>query len=131
MFEIGYSEIFITALIALIVLGPERLPKAARLVGYWVRKARAQWYTVKAELENEIQDEELKRSLKESMADLKQTLNSHQEDMRNEMQSLDAHARAEQQNIHAALARDNNDAGSDERLNDERTSADEESHHRS
>jgi sec-independent protein translocase protein TatB len=90
MFEVGLSEIMIVAIVALVVLGPERLPKAARLAGFWVRKARAQWYTVKAELENEMADEELKNSLKESMADLQQTLNSHQESLRHEMQALDS-----------------------------------------
>ena len=90
MFDIGLSEIMIIAIVALVVLGPERLPKAARLAGFWVRKARAQWYTVKAELESEMADEELKNSLKESMADLQQTLNSHQESLRHEMQALDS-----------------------------------------
>lgn len=90
MFDIGLSEILIVAIVALVVLGPERLPKAARLAGFWVRKARAQWYTVKAELESEMADEELKESLKASMADLQQTLNSHQSDLRHEMQALNS-----------------------------------------
>jgi len=90
MFDIGLSEILIVAIVALVVLGPERLPKAARLAGFWVRKARAQWYTVKAELESEMQDEELKNSLKESMADLKNTLQAHDMDMQREMRELDA-----------------------------------------
>ena len=90
MFDIGLSEILIVAIVALVVLGPERLPKAARLAGFWVRKARAQWYTVKAELESEMQDEELKNSLKESMADLKDTLQAHDMDMQREMRELDA-----------------------------------------
>ena len=90
MFDIGLSEILIVAIVALIVLGPERLPKAARLAGYWVRKARAQWYTVKAELESEMADEELKNSLKESMTDLQKTLQAHDIDMQQEMRELDA-----------------------------------------
>ena len=89
MFDIGLSEIMIIAIVALVVLGPERLPKAARLAGFWVRQARAQWYTVKAELESEMADEELKNSLKESMADLQKTLNAHQESLQHEMQALD------------------------------------------
>lgn len=90
MFDIGLSEILIVAIVALVVLGPERLPKAARLAGFWVRKARAQWYTVKAELESEMADEELKHSLKASMADLQQTLNAHQESLQHDMQALDS-----------------------------------------
>ena len=95
MFDIGLSEIMIIAIVALVVLGPERLPKAARLAGFWVRKARAQWYTVKSELESEMADEELKNSLKESMADLQQTLNAHQESLQHEMQALDTDLLAE------------------------------------
>lgn len=72
MFDIGFSEVFVIAIVALIVLGPERLPKAARLAGLWVRRARAQWYAVKSELENELADEELKRSLRQAQADLRQ-----------------------------------------------------------
>lgn len=66
MFDIGFSELFVIALVALIVLGPERLPKAARFAGLWVRRARAQWYSVKSELENELADEELRRSLRQA-----------------------------------------------------------------
>lgn len=70
MFDIGFGEIFLIAIVALLVLGPERLPKAARFAGLWVRRARAQWYSVKAELENELADDELRRSLKQTKADL-------------------------------------------------------------
>jgi sec-independent protein translocase protein TatB len=70
MFDIGFSEIFMIAIVALLVLGPERLPKAARFAGLWVRRARSQWYSVKAELENELADEDLRRSLKQTQADL-------------------------------------------------------------
>lgn len=63
MFDVGFSELFVIAIVALLVLGPERLPKAARFAGLWVRRARAQWYSVKSELENELADDELKRSL--------------------------------------------------------------------
>ena len=63
MFDIGFSELFVIAIVALLVLGPERLPRAARFVGLWVRRARAQWYSVKSELEDELVDDELKRSL--------------------------------------------------------------------
>ena len=66
MFDIGFGELLLIAVVALIVLGPERLPKAARFAGLWVRRARAQWYSVKAELEREMAAEELKRSLHET-----------------------------------------------------------------
>jgi sec-independent protein translocase protein TatB len=76
MFDIGFGEIFLIAVVALLVLGPERLPKAARFTGLWVRRARAQWYSVKAELENELADEELKRSLKQTHSELMEARDS-------------------------------------------------------
>lgn len=72
MFDIGFSEIFVVAIVALLVLGPERLPKAARFAGLWVRRARAQWYSVKAELESELSDDDLKRSLQQTRQDLRE-----------------------------------------------------------
>ena len=63
MFDLGFGELLLIALVALVVLGPERLPKAARFAGLWVRRARAQWYSVKSELERELAADELKRSL--------------------------------------------------------------------
>ena len=63
MFDVGFSELFIIAVVALLVLGPERLPKAARFAGLWVRKARAQWYSVKSEFEFEMAQEEMKKHM--------------------------------------------------------------------
>ncbi|MCD9029112.1 Sec-independent protein translocase protein TatB [Luteimonas sp. BDR2-5] len=77
MFGIGTGELLIIAVVALIVLGPERLPKAARFAGLWVRRARAQWYSVKSELERELAAEELKRGMQQaqrSIADVQTQL---------------------------------------------------------
>ena len=70
MFDFSLGEMLVVAGVALVGLGPERLPKAARFAGLWVRKARAQWYSMKNELEHELADEELKRSLRESQKTL-------------------------------------------------------------
>ena len=66
MFDIGFSELLIVAVVALVVLGPERLPKAARFAGLWVRRARAQWNSVKSELERDLAAEELRKSLQDT-----------------------------------------------------------------
>ena len=73
MFGISSGELFFIAIIALIVLGPERLPKATRLGGMWVRRARNQWHSVKDELERELAAEELKRNLKEAESAFRDT----------------------------------------------------------
>lgn len=77
MFDIGFTELLLVAVVALVVLGPERLPKAARFAGLWVRRARAQWDSVKQELERELEADELKRNLRnvqDSLRDAEQQL---------------------------------------------------------
>lgn len=73
MFDIGFSELVLIAVVALIVLGPERLPRAARFAGLWVRRARAQWYSVRSEFEREMAADELKRSLQEAKDAVRET----------------------------------------------------------
>jgi sec-independent protein translocase protein TatB len=68
MFDIGASEIFLTALIALVVLGPARLPTAARFAGLWIRRARAQWASVRSELERELEADRLRADLDAAQA---------------------------------------------------------------
>ena len=63
MFDIGFSELLVIAVVALVVLGPERLPKAARFAGLWVRRARNQWDSVKQELERELRARHLSHEL--------------------------------------------------------------------
>lgn len=65
MFDLGFSELLLIALVALVVLGPVRLPRAARYAGLWVRRARAQWFSLRSELERELAAEDLRRSLDE------------------------------------------------------------------
>src|SRR4051812_50120586 len=71
MFDVGFSELLVIAVVALLVLGPERLPKAARFAGLWVRRARSQWNSVKAEFERDIAKEELRRTLRDTQASLR------------------------------------------------------------
>jgi sec-independent protein translocase protein TatB len=59
MLDVGFSEILLTSAIALIVLGPERLPKVARQVGNWMGRARAMARQLTEQLEREVNAEEL------------------------------------------------------------------------
>jgi sec-independent protein translocase protein TatB len=54
MFEVGFGEIALIAVVALLVLGPERLPGVARRVGALVRRSRASRQSVKGEIEREL-----------------------------------------------------------------------------
>lgn len=71
MFDLGFSELLVIGVVALLVLGPERLPKAARFAGLWVRKARAQWYSVKSEFERELAAEDLRKAMGDPAGDLR------------------------------------------------------------
>jgi sec-independent protein translocase protein TatB len=82
MFDIGFSELLIIAVVALIVLGPQRLPHAARLAGLWVRRLRSQWYAVKADLERELADEEFRRSVGEPLEALQKRLQDEAQALR-------------------------------------------------
>ncbi|HEX5693660.1 MAG TPA: Sec-independent protein translocase protein TatB [Arenimonas sp.] len=86
MFDLGFSELLVIAVVALVVLGPERLPKAARFAGLWVRKARAQWYSVKSEFEREMAADELKRSIGDPARELRGDV----EDIRRELDETSA-----------------------------------------
>ena len=59
MLDFGFSEILLTSAIALVVLGPERLPKVARQVGNWMGRARAMARQLSEQLEREVNAEEL------------------------------------------------------------------------
>ncbi|MCC4622105.1 Sec-independent protein translocase protein TatB [Xanthomonas cassavae CFBP 4642] len=98
MFDIGVGELTLIAIVALVVLGPERLPKAARFAGLWVRRARAQWDSVKQELERELEAEELKRSLQDVQASLREA----EDQLRNTQQQAEQGARA----LHDDVSRD-------------------------
>ena len=93
MFDIGFSELLVIAVVALIVLGPERLPKAARFAGLWVRKARAQWYSVKSEFEREMAADELRRSLADPARELRDDLAQAGRDVRDAAADVDRDVR--------------------------------------
>lgn len=61
MFDVGFSEIFVIGIVALIVLGPERLPKVARTAGHLLGRLQRYVSDVKADINREIQLEELKK----------------------------------------------------------------------
>lgn len=66
MFDIGFWEITVLAVIGLIVLGPERLPVVARTVGRWVGQARHYMSALTSELEKEVHAEDIRREVREA-----------------------------------------------------------------
>lgn len=68
MFDIGFSEIIFIMVIALLVVGPERLPRLARSAGLWAGKIRGFITSVKADIDRELATEELQKALKKQAA---------------------------------------------------------------
>ena len=63
MFNIGSFEVLLICIIALLVLGPERLPCAVKTAGLWIGRFRRSFYKVKAEIERELNADEIRRQL--------------------------------------------------------------------
>ena len=68
MFDVGLWELTLLFFIALIVVGPERLPRLARTAGLWIGKARRIVSEVRGEIERELRVEEIKRSIGQPQA---------------------------------------------------------------
>lgn len=65
MFDIGFWELALVGVVALLVIGPERLPGVARTAGLWVGKGRRFVASVKGEIDRELKAEELRRIMAE------------------------------------------------------------------
>jgi sec-independent protein translocase protein TatB len=68
MIEIDFGKLILLALVALIVLGPEKLPGAARTAGALLRRLRGGWDNVRAEVERELEIEEIRRAARAAAA---------------------------------------------------------------
>jgi sec-independent protein translocase protein TatB len=74
MFDVGFWELVLIGVVALVVLGPERLPTAARTVGLLLGKLRRTVNDVKAEIEHELHVEDIRRAAREESAKLTHSL---------------------------------------------------------
>lgn len=73
MFDIGFSELFLFGVIALIVLGPEKLPQAARTAGKWYAKLRRTISTIQSEIEAELDLAETRQQMQDELANIRKT----------------------------------------------------------
>ncbi|HSG89856.1 MAG TPA: Sec-independent protein translocase protein TatB [Pseudomonadales bacterium] len=66
MFDIGFPELLLVSIVALLVFGPERLPEVLRTVGGWLGSARRSFATLKSEIEREVGADEIRRDIHNS-----------------------------------------------------------------
>jgi sec-independent protein translocase protein TatB len=86
MFDIGFSELLVIALVGLIVLGPKRLPEVARTLGQWVARVRRFVADVKQDIDRELQQAELAelRNLKRELDETRQVMERTSGDLINQ-----------------------------------------------
>jgi sec-independent protein translocase protein TatB len=66
VFDIGFSELLVVFVVGLLILGPERLPHAAKTAGLWVRKIRRSINSVQREINAQLDQEELQQKITET-----------------------------------------------------------------
>ncbi len=92
MFDMGFAEMMIIGIVALIVVGPERLPSVARSAGKWIAKIKGFVNNVKNDVEREFKTDELKKILdqqKDELQSLKEAMSNANNSMAESTASLD------------------------------------------
>jgi len=74
MFDVGFSEMLLVGLVALLVFGPERLPRVAKEAALWIRKARTMANSVKQEIDRELQLQDLKETMDKQKREMEKLL---------------------------------------------------------
>src|SRR3954462_11097543 len=91
MFDVGFSEIVVIAVVALIVIGPERLPKVARTLGHLFGRMQRYVNDVKADISREMELDELRKlqaSVQDAAHAIEQTVNKEIKCAESELSSI-------------------------------------------
>ena len=100
MFDIGFSELLMIGVVALIVIGPERLPKVARTAGHLYGRMQRYVSDVKSDISREIEIDELKRAGRQ----FKESVESSVTDMQQQTSVVDDYLREETNSIGKAVS---------------------------
>ncbi len=99
MFDISFFELLVVAIVALVVIGPERLPETVRSIGLWIGRFKRSLRETRSELEKQLGADDIRRQL-------------HNEEV---MQSLERTRRDVEASMHQALNGHDKDPDADER----------------
>ncbi len=97
MFDIGFTEIVVIAVVALIVIGPERLPKTARTLGHLFGRLQRYVNDVKSDISREMELEELRKlqqEMKSAASDLETSMTAAARDVESGMRGVEAQLNA-------------------------------------
>jgi len=92
MFDIGFTELLLISIVALLVLGPERLPQAVRTAALWIGRARRSFNKVRTEIEQQLNTDEIRRQLHNEsiLKDLEEAKNKASDALRDTEKSINA-----------------------------------------
>ncbi|MBH04442.1 MAG: twin-arginine translocase subunit TatB [Xanthomonadales bacterium] len=88
MFDIGFWELTVLAVIGLIVLGPERLPVVARTMGRWVGQAKHYMGALTSELEREVKADDIRREVRQAREQIESETRQARDDTDREVDSV-------------------------------------------
>jgi sec-independent protein translocase protein TatB len=100
MFDVGMSEMMVIAVVALVVLGPERLPKVARTLGHLIGRAQRYVNQVKQDINREMELSELKKLQDE----VKSAAQEMQQSVNEASRGVEAEARSFEQSVNSSVA---------------------------
>ena len=89
MFDIGFTELVLLAIVGLIVIGPEQLPDAIRTVGAWISKIRRSYNDIRLEVQQELHNETVLNDLREAGDRITRESNEIENKLRKDYEELD------------------------------------------
>ena len=106
MFDMGFTEMMLIGIVALIVIGPERLPSVARTVGKYFGRLKRFMTTVRADVEQELRADELREILaqqQQQLNSLKDTINDTGREIDKEASAIDQEANTIAQDLSSSV----------------------------
>ena len=91
MFDISFAELFLISVIALLILGPQRLPEVLRTIGLWMGRMRRVYNNVRQEIDREVGMDDIRRQL-------------HNEQITAELKQVEAEAKALKRDISSSVS---------------------------
>ena len=88
MFDIGFAELILISVVALLVIGPERLPGAIRTGSLWLSKFKRGFNDIKREVQQELHNDGVMQELRKTGEDLKEQANSIHQDVKKAAESV-------------------------------------------
>ena len=97
MFDIGFPELLVISVVALLVIGPEKLPETIRTISLWIGRIQRSFTNIRREIENEIGADEIRQQLHnetimKEIEDAKNTMDEVKQDVNNTIRSVESEA---------------------------------------